>query len=642
MKKFSAISLVFLLATTFFAFQVPSAYALDGTEMQITTDENAQFDPAIDGDYIVFTDNRAGNMDIYLHNLATGEEMPIAATEEDEFLNDVSGNYVVYTLVTFDDDDIYVTNIDTGDTRQITDPENTEFAMRRDPAVSGTYIVWQDDRTGSFDIYLYDLEADTETLLSTGEAGLPLGGDQIHPAIHENLVVWEDRRNLGNPDVYVYDISDPLATPILIPTDDGDVYLQGYPDVYGRYVVFDQAHQADLSNRDIILWDLDSNAIAWRTTNTGPQTRPRIDGTRVVWEDSRNGNLDIYAYDILTESVDVVVDDPATQFLCDISGNRIVWTDLRNASPELPGNYDIYMFEFAVVEVSPSYGVPGILATATGSGFPPLTAIDITFDGELVASVESDDDGDFTQHFAVPFRTPGIYTVTTSVSSPPPEVSASTTFEVLPLPIIHVSDTSLNFGNVELEQSPLMVTTITNLGNYPLFFSIIQTGSDDFDFTPVCDTVDVGDFVDVEVTYTPSDIGFDEATLTINSIDPNTPTVEVTLTGNGVEEVQPPDEMFQNLLDFYLTNLEDGDLWGLAPNARSQAGREGSIEHKIISAASDYRDGDIASACETLHSLLALIDGEPRPGDHIGGNSLVMEDFRQRVIAIMIEIGCTV
>jgi TolB protein len=638
--KTKAIALVLMFAATFIAFQVPAAYALEGTEIQVTTDLNEQFDPAIDGDYIVFTDNRAGNKDVYLHNLATGEEMPIADTEEDEYLNDVSGNYVVYTLTTFDDDDIYVYDIESGEARQITDPDNNEFAMRRDPAISGNYVVWQDNREGSYDIYLYNLETDTETLISTGEAGLPAPGTQIHPAIHENLVVWEDHLDPYNPDIYVCDISDPDPAPILIPVDEvhGEEYWQNYPDVYGRYVVFDEAHPSDFGNRDVVLWDLDSNAITWRTTNTARQERARIDGTRVVWEDSRNGNIDIYTYAILTESIDPVVTDSNLQFLCDVSGDRIVWTDLRNVSPEEPGNYDIYMFEIARIEVSPTSGAPGLLAMVTGSGFPAVTIIEITFDGELVATVESSSARTFTTSFVVPLRPGGTYTLT-ATSTDVTQTSASTTFEVLQ-PIMDVDPTSLSFGDVELGQSSLLTAVISNEGNCPLAFSVTQTGSLDFTFNPAAGTLEPEAYVELAVTYAPSDVGLDAGTLTVNSNDFNTPVVEVALVGNGFEGEDPVEELFQSLLDFYDLNRESGGLQGNGPTRQAIVNlQEVVIRNKILQAYDDYLNGFVEEACEKLQFIYEKIDGVTPPPDFIVGDPEVMEEFRQLVLDILNAIN---
>jgi hypothetical protein len=68
---------------------------------------------------------------------------------------------------------------------------------------------------------------------------------------------------------------------------------------------------------------------------------------RIVWENCRNGNIDIYTYDIATGDMDPVVTDPSMQFLNDVSGYRIVWTDLKNVNQENPTNYDIYIFQIS-------------------------------------------------------------------------------------------------------------------------------------------------------------------------------------------------------------------------------------------------------------------------------------------------------
>jgi TolB protein len=560
-KKLLSLSLTLLFLTVTLSHIPPTHAVLNGTEQQITTDLNSQFDPAIDGDYIVYTDTRAGNMDVYLHNLATGEEMPIADTSEDEFLNDVSGDYVVYTLATFDDEDIFVYSIQTGVTTQITDLENREFALRRDPEVSGNNVVWQDNRNGHWDIFLYNVETATETVVSTGEdPSYPAVGDQVHPAIHENLVVWEDHRVPDDPGIYVCDISDP--EPVLIPTDEpGNPYLQEYPDVWGRYVVFDEASPSDLGNRDVILWDLDTNTgVNLTPDSTASQERARIDGGRVVWEDGRNGNIDIYCYDILTESVDPVTTDPNMQFLNDISGNRIVWTDLRNKSPEHPGNYDIYMFQ-------------------------------------LVACV----------------------------------------------PDIDLSPTSLSFGNVEIGESSMLIATVSNEGNCPMEVTVVYGGGAewmDFTFTPDAATVDPGAYIDLLVTYTPPDVGLSEAFLNVSSNDPDEPTVLLMLTGNGVPAAIPPEQIFQDLLDFYDENIDDGDLQGIGPG-NSAENREHAIRNMIIAANDLYADGVIEEACDQLWDIYMKIDGESPPAsppDFIEGNAA--EEFQQRVLELLDAIGC--
>ena len=55
-----------------------------------------------------------------------------------------------------------------------------------EPAIYGDIIVWQDDRNGNSDIYMYDLSISTETQISTNES------NQSEPAIYGDKIVWVD------------------------------------------------------------------------------------------------------------------------------------------------------------------------------------------------------------------------------------------------------------------------------------------------------------------------------------------------------------------------------------------------------------------------------------------------------------------
>lgn len=72
----------------------------------------------------------------------------------------------------------------------------------------------------------------------------------------------------------------------------------------------------------------------------GDQILPRVsesDGhVLIVWEDRRNGNADIYGYDMTTGKELVICNDTAQQVAPRISGDWVVWQDKRN------GNWDIY------------------------------------------------------------------------------------------------------------------------------------------------------------------------------------------------------------------------------------------------------------------------------------------------------------
>lgn len=80
---------------------------------------------------------------------------------------------------------------------------------------------------------------------------------------------------------------------------------------------------------------------------SGNQEGPVIYGDKVVWMDGRNGNLDIYMYDLSKKEEIPICTNVATQSGVQIHGDKIVWMDNRN------GNWDIYMYDLTKKEEVP-------------------------------------------------------------------------------------------------------------------------------------------------------------------------------------------------------------------------------------------------------------------------------------------------
>ena len=70
---------------------------------------------------------------------------------------------------------------------------------------------------------------------------------------------------------------------------------------------------------------------------------PSISGNIAVWRDMRNGNGDIYGYDLTSQQEFPIVVMPEDQDNPDISGEIVVWQDNR-ISRSLT-NYDIYGYD---------------------------------------------------------------------------------------------------------------------------------------------------------------------------------------------------------------------------------------------------------------------------------------------------------
>ena len=84
------------------------------------------------------------------------------------------------------------------------------------------------------------------------------------------------------------------------------------------------------------------------TINKFEQWDPIFYDNRIVWYDNRNGNWDIYMYDLSTKKETQITTNVSDQSSPYIYGNRVVWVDERNRNPEdISGNADIYMYDLS-------------------------------------------------------------------------------------------------------------------------------------------------------------------------------------------------------------------------------------------------------------------------------------------------------
>jgi len=108
---------------------------------------------------------------------------------------------------------------------------------------------------------------------------------------------------------------------------------QMYPEVSGKRVVWQDKRNG---NWDIYTMLVDDTSSVALTTDQADQIRPSVDGNRIVWQDNRNGNWDIYGYDISTSTEFTLCNEAGDQEKPVVSGEWVAWQDKRN------GNWDIY------------------------------------------------------------------------------------------------------------------------------------------------------------------------------------------------------------------------------------------------------------------------------------------------------------
>ncbi|MDD2274004.1 MAG: hypothetical protein PHP95_12420 [Desulfuromonadaceae bacterium] len=200
------------------------------------------------------------------------------------------------------------------------DPNPT--ADQQYPRISGTKAVWQDLRSGVWDIYVKDSADAAATALKI--PGTSAGRE--HPAIDGTIVVWQDKRN-GKWDIYGYNLV--TSTEFAIATDAGD---KQRPVVSGDWVAWQDYRNA---NWDIFAKNITTDETIQITNHERDQLHPALSGTTLVWEDYRHGPGEVYAYDLSAHSEQQVASVPADLFGPAVNGNVITWADRSNSQADI-------------------------------------------------------------------------------------------------------------------------------------------------------------------------------------------------------------------------------------------------------------------------------------------------------------------
>jgi beta propeller repeat protein len=311
------------------------------TETQITNDGSDQEDAAIYGDKVVWLDHRNNKEDslygdIYLYNISTHKETRIT-TSGSAMYPDIYGERIVWQDNRSGNDDIFDYDLSTCKETQITTDRSDQWS----PDIYGDRIVWLDNRNGDYDyydIYMYDISTHKETQITTYKS------DKFNPGIFGDRIVWADNRNRinwangtsdGNWDIYVYNLSTFKETQITT-----DQSCQNYPSIYGNRIIWVDSRNGDLE-RDIYMYDFSTHKESQITTNELDQDFPSIYGDKIVWLDDRHADYlfdrDIYMYDLSTSIEIRITIGGGSPGIPKIYGDRIVWEDSRN------GSDDVYM-----------------------------------------------------------------------------------------------------------------------------------------------------------------------------------------------------------------------------------------------------------------------------------------------------------
>ncbi len=330
-------------------------------EFPVSNTAASQEFPDISGFNVVWQDNRNGNWDIYLYN-AMGQYAPdtrITSNSANQMHPSISGSVIVYEDDRNGNLDIYMYNLTSQAETRIT----TNTATQKLPQTDYNRIVWQDNRNGNWDIYVYDLNTRVERRLTST-------GSNEDPAISFNLVIyekWITQNNIQRQAVFYVDVTN--GTEIQLSSTGDSNYN---PAIFNSRVVWESSRTFELSSQDeVVLRDV-YYPLSWETVHPSDQENPDINEYYIVYQDDRSWTADylkgtitytsdIYLYNYDTQSEVQITSNPKNQINPAVNGGRIVYQDDRN------GNWDIYM---TMVGYVPDSSVPMVMATPPQAAGP--------------------------------------------------------------------------------------------------------------------------------------------------------------------------------------------------------------------------------------------------------------------------------
>jgi beta propeller repeat protein len=323
-------------------------------ETRITTNESNQTLPAIYDDKIVWQDDRNGNLNVYMYNLSTSTETQITINESNQSEPAIYGDKIVWVDEVQIDNavDPYFSinnNICVYDLATSTETRLPSGLRIWNPSIYKDVVVWgQEDFVGNNEmIIMYNLSTSTGDLIAYERTG--------SPDIYEDRIVWTQDFWDFRDHVLMYNISTSTETE-LTAEGVHEAGSGSYPAIYGDRIIWVPSRLSENASSSIYIFTLDSagspvdnreNGTETQiTTNGSFQIDPSIYGNQIVWQDARNGKgigqsgypaggYDIYMYDLSAHKEIQITNDSSDKVSSDIYGDRIVWNEWRNGNPEV-------------------------------------------------------------------------------------------------------------------------------------------------------------------------------------------------------------------------------------------------------------------------------------------------------------------
>ncbi|MCK5016859.1 MAG: hypothetical protein KAS32_07280, partial [Candidatus Peribacteraceae bacterium] len=366
-------------------------------ENQITSSPNNAILPSIYEDKITFMDDRNGNYDIYLYDLATETEIQITNDSSYDGSPMIWGEYIFWYRSM---NKLYVKNYVTGEEWQVgngaagdiydnyivwpgvlydidTRTSKVIGASSGTPHIHGDYVAYVDHTIDK--IKLYEISTETETIIST-----PDNSDPFLLDIGETYVIYQD---WYTNDLYAYHLSDNFTIQI---TDSPDL-LEMSPTISGDIAVWVDFRNSDpaVYEPDIYAYDIEKGVEFSVSVAPDIQNNPAIYGDRIVWQDSRNGmNSQLYLATMATPQVTMFIgeeENPAQ--IMDISEAML---------PDFSKSVNNYIYSDNYLDdgVEDGFVTVPVTFSSDSSGIVVVSDIDIEVEIPMTNPLDRDTDND--------------------------------------------------------------------------------------------------------------------------------------------------------------------------------------------------------------------------------------------------------
>jgi beta propeller repeat protein len=204
----------------------------------------------------------------------------------------------------------------------------------QNPHARGRWAAWQDQSDGNWEIYAQDVTASNRPITKVTSTSLT----QQNPRTDGRYVVWQAQQPNGNWDVYYDDLTGTNGPQAVTSTPKLD---EINPSMDWPWVVFqERATGSNSAPWQLYAYNLATSQKFAVSTSTRDQLDPDVQAGRVVWQDLRNpGQGEIYFFDLENSLLRPITTTGSGQFNPVIFDHWIVWSDNRN------GELDLYGFD---------------------------------------------------------------------------------------------------------------------------------------------------------------------------------------------------------------------------------------------------------------------------------------------------------